>query len=165
MSMIGNYLRLPEADLSRFIADPEAIMGFLYPDDDSAFPSNRHLDIDKTWQIIHFLLTGSAWEGEAPLRNAVLGGSVIGDIDVGYGPARYLRPPEVSEVALALSAISPVMLWSRFDLKAARDNEIYPTGWEGNDTERDYAMDYFQQLKTFFDEANKQNEAIILYLN
>jgi Domain of unknown function (DUF1877) len=165
MSMIGNYIRLPGVDLAHFIADPEAIMDYLYPEDDAKFPNSDHLDIDKAWQIIHFLLTGSAWDGDAPLKNIVLGGTEIGDVDVGYGPARYLIPAEVSEAALALSSIAGDELWGRFDLKALQDNEIYPSGWEGSDMEREYVIDHFQRLKAFLEEAHIDNQAVILYIN
>jgi len=163
--MIGNYLRLPEADVKNFIADPETIMDFLYPADDSQFPSARHLSIEKSWQVIHFLLTGDPWNGEEPLCNAVLGGTEIGDVDVGYGPARFLTPVQVKAVSAALSNVSPESLWSHFDLQAIRNLEVYPHGWEGNDEEREVTQHYFSELKIFFEEAAKRNETIVIYLN
>src|SRR5262245_58137806 len=89
MSMIGNYLRLPEAELQRVLEKPEAITKLLYPENGSNPSPDLHLDTDKAWHITHFLLTGEAWGGAEPLANAVLGGTEIGDEDVGYGPARY----------------------------------------------------------------------------
>ena len=163
--MIGNYIRIPENDLNRLLANPESIMDFLYPEDESLPLPDRRLDIDKSWHIIHFLLTGETWEGKEPLRNVVLGGTLIGEVDVGYGPARYLTPPEVREISKALSSISESSLWARFDRQAVLDHEIYPDGWEGNETERGYMQGYFGQLKVFFEEAAKQNESVILYLN
>lgn len=165
MSMIGNYLRLPEAELQRVLQAPESITELLYPEDDSDHPPDRHLDTDKSWHLTHFLLTGEAWGGAEPLANAVLGGTEIGTEDVGYGPARYLTPAQVDAVASALAHISPDDLWSRFDPQQVRDAEIYPSGWEGNDTERDYIFDYFVDLKTHFADAAENNEAMILYIN
>ena len=165
MSMIGNYLRLPEAELNGVLADPASVTSLLYPEDGSDLPADRRLDTDKAWHLTHFLLTGEAWEGAEPLRNAVLGGTEIGEEDVGYGPARYLTPAQVREVGAALKPISPQQLWSRFDLQAVQNAEIYPSGWEGTDEEREYILGYFQALKDFFANAAEANDAIILYLN
>jgi hypothetical protein len=165
MSMIGNFIRLPETELDALLSAPDSIMDFLYPDDDSRFANDRHLDVDKAWHIIHFLLNGTAWDGEPPLFNVVLGGAEIGEVDVGYGPARYLRPSEVGEVSEALRAMSQDALWSRFDAGTVSRHEIYPDGWTGSDEERDYVLNYFQRMKLFFEKAAQGREAVLKYLN
>ncbi|CAN5432817.1 YfbM family protein [soil metagenome] len=166
MSMIGNYLRLPEAELQKVLEKPEDILEFLYPEDDSEPFGDRHLDTDKAWQLTHFLLTGDAWVGAEPLRNAVLGGTEIGEEDVGYGPARYLTPSQVKSTSEALAAIYPEQLWQRFDLDAVRKSKIYPSGWEGNEMDRTYIVEYYTSLQTFFAAAAvEEQQAMILYLN
>lgn len=164
MSMIGNYLRLPQADLDTLLASPESIADFLYPEDDSQYPHDRHLDIDKAWHLIHCLLTGTDWEGKEPLRSAVLGGNEIGDEDVGYGPARSMLPAKVREVSEALSAISPETLWSRFDLETVEELEIYP-GWTGDAEDRAYVLGHYEKLREFFKKAAADHAAMILYLS
>src|SRR5271165_1779219 len=72
------------------------------------------LNIDKSWHGIHFLLTSSAWGGTPPLSNAVLGGTEFGP-DLGYGPARYLTPDQVKEVAAGLDRITGETLRGRFN--------------------------------------------------
>lgn len=163
--MIGNYLRVTEDDLDELLAVPESISAFLYPEDDSEPPPGRHLDVDKAWHLIHFLLTGDAWEGPTPLVYAVLGGYAIGEEDVGYGPARYIMPSQVTMVAGALAEISPEVLWTRFDRRKATEAEIYPHEWEGNDEERVYVLDYYVQLQAFFAEAAREHDAMVMYLN
>ena len=61
MSMIGNYIRVSPARLAELRAKPDSIMDFLYPDDPS--PLANHLDIDKAWHAIHFLLNRETWGG------------------------------------------------------------------------------------------------------
>lgn len=166
MSMMGNYLRISGAELEAVLQSPEQISDFLYSEEAGFKPAaGQHLDIDKSWHLIHFLLTGRAWDGEDPLRNVVLGGSEIGDQDVGYGPARYLRPSQVCEISGTLSSISGDELWRRFDVTKVRAAEIYPSGWEGIDEERSYILENFEALKAFFNEAAQENEAMLLYLN
>ena len=123
------------------------------------------LDIDKSWHLIHFLLTGHAWEGSGPVALAVLGGEPIGDEDVGYGPARGLNPAEVASVANALATLSPAELWSRFDARAAKLAEIYPDGWSGAAHEREYVLGHYAELQRFFVESAAAGDAVIAYLN
>jgi len=165
MSMIGNYKRLSPEKLNDLIAEPEGLMEFLYPDDETSSDMASHLDIDKTWQAIHFLLTGDAWKGTPPLSNAVLGGTELSDEDVGYGPARYLSASEVADVAKHLSKISQDELISRFDLNRFRESEIYPDGWVNSNEERDYITEYYLKLVSFFQDAARSGDALLLYIN
>lgn len=163
--MIGHYVRLPDADLQKILQSPASILEILYPQDDLPFAPERYLDIDKAWHLIHFLLTGKTWDGEEPMSFAVLGGKLIGEVDVGYGPARYLSPTQVEATAKALADISPNELWKRFDRQQVRQAEIYPSGWGGNETERDYILQHFSDLKSFFSDAASDHDAMILYIN
>jgi hypothetical protein len=161
--MIGHYRRVPVAKLNDLLSHPESLAPFLYPDEEP--DESRHLDIDKTWHIIHFLLTNSTWEGEWPLVGAVFGGAIVSDEDVGYGPARYLTPQEVVEVTSGLSDISPDSLWSNFDSNAVREAEIYPRGWSETPEDREYVTRHYARLRDFFAAAAKAGEVVIEYLN
>ena len=163
--MTGNYFRLSEGELQEFLRGSGSITALLYPEDDKDLPPGHHLDTDKSWHLTHFLLTGEAWGGAEPLVNAVLGGTQVSDEDVGYGPARYLTPVQVETVARALMDISPDELWKRFDLQRVREADIYPSGWEGNHTERAYVLEYYGQLRSFFSDAAVNGDAMILYIN
>ena len=72
-------------------------------------------DLDKAWHGIHYLLTGTAWEGGRPLNFLVAGGRPVGDIDVGYGPARVLSAAETRGAHEALTQLSDDDLRGRFD--------------------------------------------------
>lgn len=165
MSMCGSYLRVTNDQLEQVLNEPDLILDMLFPEDDAEFEAGRYLDIDKSWQIIHFLLTGDALDGDEPLCNAVMGGTEIGDVEVVYGPARFLLPEQVVEVATALISISEDELWNRFDIDAARKAEIYPQGWTGSETDRSYVLNHFKCLKTYFDDAANAQEPVILYLS
>lgn len=163
MSMTGNFHRLSEDELDSLIANPEGITAFL--DQEGAAQGDAdQLDIDKTWHAIHYLLTGTTWGGDGPLANAVLGGLPLGEEDVGYGPARFIRRRQVAETSQALQEISSEQLWSRFDAKAMRKAQIYPE-FEGGDEDREYVCSYFEDLKKFFAAAAADGDAMILYLS
>lgn len=163
MSMVGKYVRVSPGELAELRAAPESIVSFLYPDD--LTPPPNHLDVDKAWHAIHFLLNGRTWDGEPPLFDAVLGGRALSEIDVGYGPARFLEPYEVRVLADALGDVLPEELLKRFDPLVLNEAEIYPHGWSGEQCEREYVASNYQRLVEFFREAANAGEAIIEYLN
>src|SRR5512135_1798793 len=107
MSMIGNFLRISTHKVAALRADPSGIQRVLYPqsDGDTMMSDDVHLDVDKAWNGIHFLLTGDAQHGTPPL-GFIVGGKPLGDIDVGYGPARGFDAAEVRAIADALRPLT-----------------------------------------------------------
>jgi hypothetical protein len=107
-------------------------------------------DLDKAWHGIHYLLTGTAWEGDPPLNFLVTGGREVGDEEVGYGPARTFTPAETREIAGALAALSDEQLRARFAPQEMMRLEVYPEIWDrdpaGDDT-LGYLMEYTGQLR------------------
>lgn len=127
MGMVCNLRRASVDDVAHLLEAPERITGFLYGEDEAPPPSSNgggflsrlfgakprvpappvtwrprtdddEVDLDKSWHGLHFLFTGTAWEGEEPACFLVLGGEGIGN-DVGYGPARVLMPDDVGRFA------------------------------------------------------------------
>lgn len=163
MSMIGNFVAIRPAALEAFIAEPETLENFLYPDDGSE-PANC-LSVDKAWHAIHFILNGKPWGGEGACALAVLGGTEIGE-DVGYGPARYLTAEGVRTVAEALAQVTAEEFSRRYDPKAMDAAEIYPQIWiqEGREA-LEYVLEYYRQLVRFYEAAAKRGDGALLYLN
>src|SRR5262249_19169224 len=108
MSMICCLQEANETQINKLLANPERIHNFIEKE-------VGQVDLEKAWHGIHFLLTGSAWDGEEPLCYLVTGGEQIGEEDVGYGPARALKPQQVAAWASALSAVSVDELSNRFN--------------------------------------------------
>jgi hypothetical protein len=119
------------------------------------------LNIDKSWHGIHFLLTGSAWGGKPPLFNAVLGGREFGP-DLGYGPARYLTPDQVKEVAVALEAITKETLRARFDPRAMTEANIYSWHEDKGEEGLEYFLEYYLEVRAYFSAGASQNHGMIL---
>ncbi len=162
MSMIGNLVRVSPEKLDELLESPEQVPAFLdeiYEREDS----NEHMDVDKAWQIIHFLLTGEQYEGEFPLSAVMLGGKELGEEDVGYGPARYLTPDEVRAVATAIAAISEDELWSRFNAKAVLKAQIYPSVW--GDGDREYVVNNYAEVRRFYADAAKAGHAVLAFIS
>jgi hypothetical protein len=165
MSMICSLRQAAETDIDRLLAHPEQIVDFL---DEDAAGQGGEIDLDKAWHGIHFLLTGSVWEGDAPLGYLVAGGEDIGDEDVGYGPARALRPGEVAKFDAALAAISLDDFRQRFDPKAMMEQQIYPEIWDRHPDDDDtlgYLAEYFEVLKAFVRTSTENNKGLIIWLS
>src|SRR5688572_21836437 len=125
MSMIGCLRRLSPKDLERLKADPSLVVSFLGEEDVDGFEPFADLDIDKAWHGIHYLLTGSGWEGAPPLSFLVVGGATVGE-DRGYGPARGFSAEEVKPLAEALAPVTEDELRSRYDAKRMQREGRYP---------------------------------------
>ncbi len=152
------------------LANPDSIIDYLGDDGGDGDPEDAHadLDVDKAWHGIHFLLTGSAWEGEPPLSFIVRGGREVGDVDVGYGPARVFTSAEVKTIAAALLPLTRDVLERRFDPAAMTRLDIYPAIWDRPREEDDtleYLLESYESLAEFIAGAAREGEGLIVYVN
>ena len=164
--MNGTFRALPEAELQGLFADPSRVEQLLYA---SFFggSTNGHdeLEVEKAWHGLHFLLTGSAWEGSFPLNFIVAGGEEVGD-DLGYGPARGLASSAVQQIDAALEPLTSGELRQRFDPRRMSDLQIYPDGWSDDpDDELDYLLDYYADLRAFVRRTAERKHALLVYLS
>jgi hypothetical protein len=124
-------------------------------------------DVDKAWHGIHYLLTGTAWEGEPPLNFLLLGGRELPDIEVGYGPARILTSAETRGAHEAIASVTDEWLRSRFNPADMMSQEIYPEIWNRDPAEDDtleYCIEMFQVLRTYLANIAGKNLGTIITL-
>ncbi|MFC4309992.1 YfbM family protein [Steroidobacter flavus] len=124
-------------------------------------------DLDKAWHGIHYLLTQTAWEGDEPLNFLISGGSTVGEIDVGYGPARVFSADEVKAIFAALGPLDREVLRARFNPEEMMNLEIYPAIWDRDPADDDtfgYCAEYFESLKTFVEQTASRNLGLVVYL-
>jgi hypothetical protein len=123
--------------------------------------------LDKAWHGIHFLLTGSADGGNAPLDFLVDGGEPVGDIETGLGPSRVFTARETREIAAALAAISDDDLRKRFKPDAMDAADIYPNlVWvRDGDNALEYVMEYFEALRAAVVEAAGAHRGLMVTLS
>lgn len=125
------------------------------------------VDLDKAWHGIHFLLTGTAWEGAPPLDFLAKGGREVGDLEVGYGAARSLTAAEVAAAAAALAGLPDAVLRERYDPKAMAALELYPDIWDRNrpdDDPREYLMESVTVLRGFLDRTRDRGLGLLVHL-
>jgi len=133
------------------------------PDDGS------ELDLDKAWHGLHFIFTGTAWEGEAPGCFLVSGGEEIGDEDDDSRP-RLLDVAQVKEISTFLTSLSDDNFIHRFDADRMTALEIYPEViWKRDAGSRltpiDYLRQAFHDLRAFVEAAADRGDAIVIAVN
>src|SRR5579864_6584951 len=153
MAMIGNLRPVSDADIARLLANPEEITRFLYGSDANG---RDRVVLNKAWHAIHFVLNGSRLGGNEPLNFLVDEGTPVGDVDVGYGPARVLSSGQVRSLAAALDPIEPDHVAQRVDLERFEEEAIYPGNWQRNGYDVEYVVSHYREMRELIARAAQQ---------
>ena len=162
MPMIANLRPASDADIERLLSKPDEITRFLYGAD--ADDSERVV-LNKAWHAIHFALTGERLGGHAPLNFLADEGTPVGEVDVGYGPARVLTSAQVRELAGALAQIEPDDVARRVDVKKLEAQAIYPGNWQRNGYDVDYVVGHYREMRDLVTRLADQGKGLVLYVN
>jgi hypothetical protein len=167
--MIGNFLRVGREELDSYLEDSSLLENRVYNEEIGEDPCL--LDIDKAWDGIIYLLTGKGsmktdYSDKNGLHGIIFSGQIIDeDQDLGYGPAHYLTPPQVSGINDILSKESRDSLFSRFNPSGLTAQEVYPVIWDEGNEAFEYLYIHFVELQNFYSQAAKENQAIITFIN
>jgi len=169
---------------------PKAVAKFIYQDDDVYEAPNpgffgrllgagrekdgpvpdRHkgdeADLDKSWHIVHYLLSGSSGRGESPL--GLIGDDLhpLADVDLGLGKPNVISPSEVRAFAQTTAAMSDADFLTRFKPDEMPVDELYMGDVIARGDHEDmmeYALENFHILRDFAGKAAANGEAIITY--
>src|SRR5438067_13491335 len=160
--MIGNLRPASDSEIEQLLGAPTNVTRFLYGADADG---RERVVLDKAWHAIHFALTGSRLGGDAPLNFLVSEGTPVGEVDVGYGPARVLTSQQVRAIAAALQPLAPDDLARRVDLKQLDDEAIYPGNWQRNGIGVDYVVSNYRDMRTLIERLAEHGAGLILYSN
>jgi hypothetical protein len=160
--MIGNVRPASDAEIERLLAEPRDITRFLYGAEAS---KRERLDLDKAWHAIHFVLNGARLGGAAPLDFLVAEGTPIGDVDVGFGPARALTSETVRQLDRALSSMEPNDFERRVNLSQLDEMAIYPGGWQRDGMDVNYVVRNYRALRELVARLSRDGLGLILYVN
>ncbi|MHA4847896.1 YfbM family protein [Flavitalea antarctica] len=165
MSMVGNLLIVSSEELNLYLQDSSRFEDRIFGD--QADPEDPNLIfIDKSWEGVHFLLTGAgiADESEHPLKKVLFSEQFIDENqDLGYGPANYLSSEDVIEINEQLTRISKPELQARYNPQQMMELGIYPEGWDHPDS-KEFLFDHYAMVEQAFASAAKTGKAIITFL-
>lgn len=126
------------------------------------------LDIDKMWDVLHFVLTGVG--SSNPSRNAPLSVAVLGVTPL-ENVAEYIAYTEklkVSEICSALENFDMEEAMTRFSMQACKKADLYPDIWDFDDEEeeiKEEICDYFQALKEFYKKILELNGNVMVTIS
>lgn len=188
MSMIFELRQVSQEVLDGLYTDPSDILFFLYGSEpytpppsffSKLFSKNKSnsvkrewvppekeklLDLEQAWHLLHFLFCRDPDTGKLPQATLLAGGREIGNIDVGYGPARGLSQEEVGAFLSYLDSIDSDTFGKDVTTEDLDKNEIYGHSGEWLPEYLDDVWEYIDDLKKFFFKAKNENNAVILYL-
>ena len=129
--------------------------------------SETECDLEGVWHGLHFLFTGTAWEGDEPACYLVQGGEDVGDDDFDL-PPRLLRPEDVRGFSRFLGDLPEDELRRRYDPKRMTEMKIDPAGWWQRPTEPAGAplvqlLASFNDLRNFTDRAAAAGDGLIVH--
>jgi Domain of unknown function (DUF1877) len=136
-----------------------------------------NVDLDKAWEPLHFLLTGTAQEGEEPTCYLARGGEELveqlndelGDQETRYSSIRVLTPEKIAAFDRYLSSLTIDELRRRFDIDRMVELRIYakrrsPKPPTDDDRTLDHLIETFEDLRTFVRETAASGAGAIAYL-
>jgi hypothetical protein len=159
MTVVGRILS--EEQAAEVLRDPSTANDLAIDEAEGDEATDDWLSLDKAWQGVHFLLTGTVDATPEPLGQAVLGGQEVGEDD-GYGPPRLMDPATVAEVATALSGLTDDEVRARFDTRTMQAMDVYPQIWDEDNVLEDYLMPFVQALRQFYARASHRGAAVLL---
>ncbi|WP_257453240.1 YfbM family protein [Archangium lipolyticum] len=159
MEMLCTLRSLTENQRQKLLEHPDTLEEFIDDEEDFGDAEGARfldLDIGETWHGLQYLLTGTAWEGKAPLDFLVRGGEDVGDIPSDEGTARVFTADEVKALSKSLGALTEKTLLERYDPARMQEEDIYPGFWE----EPPPDLDPKEELASYFDELKKFTAAV-----
>ena len=128
-----------------------------------------HCDLEGVWHGLHFLFTGTAWEGDEPACYLIRGGEEIGDADeLGYSVLQVLSPAKVQHFSSFLHALSREELERRFDPPRMMALGISPEQWarvDRSDRPLDLLLDGYDELRAFVDATADAKAGAVVYVS
>ncbi len=188
MSMLFELRQVTKDEMESLLRDPSDISFFLYgsePDEPpqgffrkllgkrtpprpkrewQAPASDMQMELHKNWHILHYIFCRQPWDGPLPAATLLHGGAELGEVDVGYGPARLLNHEEVEKFSNYLHALEKDRYASSITREELEENEIYVYSEEWAKEFADDLWDYVEELQAFFKNASSRGHGIVLYL-
>ena len=170
MEMLCTLRSLTENQRQKLLEHPDKLEEFLDDEEDFGDAEGARfldLDIGETWHGLQYLLTGTAWEGKAPLDFLVRGGEDVGDIPSDEGTARVFTAAQVKTLAQSLQALSEDTLRKRYDPARLQKEDIYPGFWEEPPPDLDpqeELLSYFEELKKFAAGVAKRGHGLLVFI-
>lgn len=181
MGMLAGYYAVSETDYQQLLQSAQAgdmDLEYFYDLTEDGLSDDAILDIDKMWDVAHFILTGQGVTAyfqdmvpEAGNHHASEGSRVV------LGSSLWLEetvigtssPEEVKALAAYLEVLNPEKLVEeRFSMEACQEADLYPSIWdydEESDEIKDDILSTLNNLREFYCQAAHENRAVIVEIS
>lgn len=157
----------------QYLSDKDLVALKQFDNDDDIFETVEDwneeaeilLDIDKNWDLLHYMLTGVSasdpiWED--PLSEAVVGVTSIEKIEDFIA---YVEKGRVSDILKALEDFDMESALESFSLKEGKEADLYPSIWDYEDEEdeiKEDLLDCFERMKDFYKEISEADGNVLV---
>lgn len=155
MGMTASLYAVGEQQIDALRSDPAQAFALL----SSGGPA---VHLDKAWHGIHYLLTGSAWEGDEPLNFLLHGGEPLGDEEGDELVPRVFDGDEVGRLDAALAPLDAAQLRRRYDPQAMQQLDIYPAIWDEKEA-LPFCLERFGELQDFVAQNVQQGRGMVIF--
>lgn len=163
MGMHANYQLLNDKDLTELKnLDKDEIFEIV---EDMNEESEVLLDIDKMWDVLHFVLTGV--DSSKPIRNNPLSEAIVGvdSIEDISEYIAYIEKERVNEIVLALENFDFEKAMENFSMEKCKKANLYPDIWdyeEELEEIKEELTEHFENMKEFYKKILDLNENVLV---
>lgn len=165
MGMIANYQYLSNESLKEmknFNGEEDEIFEEV---EDWNEKAEILLDIDKMWDVLHFVLTGV--DSSEPIEGNPLSESVVGvtSLEEVSEFIAYIEKDRVADIIFALENFDIDAAMESFSMEACKKAELYPNIWDYDDEEEDIKeeiCDYFHEMIDFYKQILEVNGNVLV---
>ena len=153
--MIANYKYLSDDKLKQIKLLSNEEEDLLDLAEDYVEEYEIFLDIDKMWDALVFVMTGSSsseFLDDNPLREAVLGVTPLEDVSEYIA---YTEKNKIAEIVEALESFDMDRAMTDFSMEACKKADLYPDIWDYLEEEeeiKDDILTCFVKMKDFYKE-------------
>lgn len=165
MGIIANYQYLSDKNLKKLKTFYEKKAEVFEEVEDENEGVKILLDLDKMWDVLHFVLTGVG--SSEPIKNNPLSEAVVGLVPI-EDVEEYLAYTEksrVKDIVLALEHFDIEKAMENFSMEKCQKADLYPDIWdyeEEADEIKEELMDCFQNLKDFYKKIVEANGNVLV---
>lgn len=153
MSMTMTIFAVEDDELARLVTAPADVEALF-----RRAPTTI-LSLDKAWAGLHYVLTGTAWDGAGPAAFLLHGGDHLGTVERGLSIPRAIRVASLPAIAAALSSLPPERFEKR--LASAPADDVY--GMSGElEEDREWLTGELDRLRAFVDEAIAARQGLVV---
>ena len=153
MGMRANYQCITDRELEKFTDNGDDFFEFV-----EELQENEECilcDIDKLWDVLHFVLTGVS--ASEPIEGNLLSEAVVGEHPADCEDfISYTDKRRVKAIAEKLNTTDIAALTKNFSMEVCKKHELYPAIWDYEDEKEEIVeeiTDAFYGLKNLYSQA------------